>query len=606
MPAPANPSEIAREVLKLIAVRRLPPTPDNFRRLYHEVAGTPDGEEAFPEKFVRGLARQLPRDTAERLRLARSLDQALAEGRADPARQALAQYLESMRADQAPGWNELIGTLLRQWEARQFGWTTARKREALERVLAGNDPATLYTRLQGLTRSWAQAPADPEAAPVQEAAAPAADAGALAATEPVAGVMIRMVAPGHAGEYLAGLRELVLLTLDSVVPAVLGDVPELADEAARFAAEVGSATTADELRRIAARLRKFAYRLEMAAGDRAEVRAGLLNLFRLLLENIDQIVVDDRWLHGQIEALRDVVDKPASVRLIDDAERRLKEVIYKQSQLKHNLSEAQRNLQAMLAGFVDQLALFAETTGTYHDTISVCAQKIGAARDITAIGHLLDEVMRETRSIQAHAQRSRDDLQATRRRAADAEARIDELQEALEEASRQMRHDPLTGVLNERGLAESFEKEAARALRRHAPLAVALLDLDHFKTLNDTWGDQTGDDALVHLTGVVRQNLRPQDSIARRGGEEFILLYPETDLLEATAALVRLQRELTRAFFLAGDTRILITFSAGVTAWQAGEDLETVLERAGAAMQEAVKSGKNKVVAVGADSPQAH
>jgi diguanylate cyclase len=417
--------------------------------------------------------------------------------------------------------------------------------------------------------------------------------------------MIRMVAPGHAGEYLAGLRELVLLTLDSVVPAVLGDAPELADEAARFAAQVGSATTADELRRIAARLRKFAYRLEMAAGERAEVRAGLLDLFRLLLENIDQIVVDDRWLHGQIEALREVIDQPASVRLIDDAERRLKAVIYKQSQLKHNLSEAQRNLQAMLAGFVDQLALFAETTGTYHDTISVCAQKIGAARDITAIGHLLDEVMRETRSIQAHAQRSRDDLQATRRRAAGAEARIAELQQALEEASRQMRHDPLTGVLNRRGLEEAFAKEAARALRRHAPLAVALLDLDHFKTLNDTWGDQTGDDALVHLTGVVSQNLRPQDSIARHGGEEFILLYPETELPEATAALVRLQRELTRAFFLAGDTRILITFSAGVTAWQAGEDLETVLERAGAAMHEAVKSGKNKVVSAGADSAHA-
>jgi len=603
MPAPANPSEIAREVLKLFAVRRLAPTPDNFRRLYHEVAGTPDGEEAFPEKFVRGLARQLPRDTAERLRLARSLDQALAEGRADPARQALGQYLDALRTDQAPGWNELIGTLLRQWEARQFGWTTARKREALERVLAGNDPATLYTRLQGLTRSWAQAPADPESAPAQEAAPPGTDAPA--ATEPVAGVMIRMVAPGHAGEYLAGLRELVLLTLDSVVPAVLGDAPELADEAARFAAEVGTATTADELRRIAARLRKFAYRLEMAAGERAEVRAGLVNLFRLLLENIDQIVVDDRWLHGQIDALREVIEKPASVRLIDDAERRLKAVIYQQSQLKHNLSEAQRNFKAMLAGFVDQLALFAETTGTYHDTISACAQKISAARDITGIGHLLDEVMRETRSIQAHAQRSRDDLQATRRRAADAEARIAELQQALEEASRQMRHDPLTGVLNERGLAESFEKEAARALRRHAPLAVALLDLDHFKTLNDTWGDQTGDDALVHLTGVVRQNLRPQDAIARRGGEEFILLYPETDLQEATAALVRLQRELTRAFFLAGDTRILITFSAGVTAWQAGEDLETVLGRAGAAMHEAVKSGKNKVVAAGADSPHA-
>ena len=105
----------------------------------------------------------------------------------------------------------------------------------------------------------------------------------------------------------------------------------------------------------------------------------------------------------------------------------------------------------------------------------------------------------------------------------------------------------------------------------------------------------------MHLARIVRANLRPQDTLARHGGEEFILLYPDTELDQAHAALVRLQRELTRAFFLADDKKILITFSAGITAWNPGETLDAVLKRADAAMYEAKETGKNKVVAAGMD-----
>jgi diguanylate cyclase len=334
----------------------------------------------------------------------------------------------------------------------------------------------------------------------------------------------------------------------------------------------------------------------MAAGDKAEIHAGLHKLFRLLLENIDQIVIDDQWLHGQVEVLREIVNEPADVRRFDDAERRLKEVIFKQSQLKHNLTEAQRSLKAMLADFVDQLAHFSETTGTYHDRIGDCARRITAARDITEIGGVLDEVMRETRNVQTEAQRSRDELQAARQRASEAEATISALQRELDESSRQMRHDALTGVLNRRGFEESFERETARARRRRSPLCLALLDLDNFKKLNDTFGHETGDQALVHLADVVRENLRPQDTIARYGGEEFILLYPDATPDQTQAALVRLQRELTRNFFLAKQNKTLITFSAGVTEWAPGETLEAAAKRADAAMHEAKRAGKNRVV----------
>jgi diguanylate cyclase len=606
MPAPTQPSEIAREVLRLFAARRIPPTPDNFRKLYHEVAGTPLDDGPFPLSFVKSLARQIPRDTAERTRLARQLDQALADENPDAGKQALAQYLVSLKLEQAPVWNDLIANLLRQWEARQIGWTTARKRESLERVLTANDPATLYARLQGLVRSWAQLPIDPETPSAVKDGATSAVTSSAAETADVAAPEIRHVSAGEAGELLATLRELLLLTLESVVPAFLGDHPELASEAAGFARAAKTANGAGDLRTLTIQLRKFAYRLEMSAGDSAEINAGLLNLLRLLLENIDQLVIDDHWLHGQIEVLREIVGKSANVRVIDEAERRIKEVIYKQSQLKHNHSEAQRSLREMLAGFVDHLASFAETTSTYHDRIGECADKISAARDITEISGVLGDVMRETVAMRDEARRSRDELQAARERAREAEARMNELQQQLDETSRLMRHDQLTGVLNRRGLEETFDRESARARRHGNQLSVALLDLDNFKKLNDTYGHQIGDEALIHLTSVVRNNLRPQDTVARHGGEEFILLYPDTALDQAQAALIRLQRELTRNFFLADEKKLLITFSAGVTEWNREEAMDAVLDRADKAMYQAKQTGKNKVVAFhhDIDAPQ--
>lgn len=588
-----NPSEIARETLRRLAMNRTPPTPDNYLRIYHEIAGTAPTEAALPEAFVRQLARQLPRNNADRTRLARQLDQALATRDAGSAQAALNAYFDQLSAEKTPAWNELIPQLIRQWEGRQLGWTVARKRESLDRVLNAGDSNALFARLQALLRAWDQAPIDPELpAPELEARAPAT-ATVVAGPSPAAPPS---ATAGTDDSIAQALRDLLLLTLQSVVPAFLADHPELIQDAGLIADLARRASDGATLAVISQQLRKFAHRIEMTAGEAAEVRAGLLELLRLLLQNIDELVLDDQWLQGQIAILRDIVDKPATPRIIDDAERRLKEVIYKQSQLKHNLVQAQAQLKEMLAGFVDQLARFAESTGSYHDKMGACAQRISAARDITEIGPLLDEVMAETRSIQFKAEQSRSELVTAQQRALNAEAQISAMQQALDEASRLVRHDQLTGALNRRGLEEVFQREVARCERYQCPACLALLDIDNFKRLNDTLGHQVGDEALIQLTRVVREHLRPQDTLARYGGEEFVIILPDTELEQAEQALIRLQRELTRAFFMAGEQRVVVTFSAGVTPRSTGENLEQVLARADAAMYEAKQAGKNRVV----------
>ena len=109
-------------------------------------------------------------------------------------------------------------------------------------------------------------------------------------------------------------------------------------------------------------------------------------------------------------------------------------------------------------------------------------------------------------------------------------------------------------------------------------------------------GHDAGDEALIHLASICRQTLRPQDTVARYGGEEFIILLPDTSLDDAVVALTRLQRELTKKFFLHANEKVLITFSAGVTQMLATDNQTSVIKRADGAMYQAKQTGKNRVV----------
>ncbi len=125
---------------------------------------------------------------------------------------------------------------------------------------------------------------------------------------------------------------------------------------------------------------------------------------------------------------------------------------------------------------------------------------------------------------------------------------------------------------------------------------MALLDIDNFKKLNDSKGHSTGDAALTHLASVTRESMRVQDTLARYGGEEFVILMPDTALDKGIDAITRLQRALTRSFFLAGTEKILITFSAGVAQLAEGESGQDGIKRADQAMYLAKRAGKNRVL----------
>ena len=155
--------------------------------------------------------------------------------------------------------------------------------------------------------------------------------------------------------------------------------------------------------------------------------------------------------------------------------------------------------------------------------------------------------------------------------------------------------DPLTGVANRRQLAETAGQEVARARRIGSPLAVLVLDLDHFKQINDQFGHAIGDEVLCETASLCQSALRSSDLVARLGGEEFAILLPHTDASGAAVLGRRLLRMIEAARF-AGVVGRPVTASLGLAMWQPGEpSIDAALQRADAALYRAKAAGRNRL-----------
>ncbi len=339
-------------------------------------------------------------------------------------------------------------------------------------------------------------------------------------------------------------------------------------------------------------------RLAFVAEDQAEIRTTLLKLLHLVFENISELSLEEQWLKGQMDALMEAATPPLTLRRLDDVEHRLNDVIFKQKDAKGRALQAQEEMRQMLATFIERLSQITQSTGSFHEKLEESARLIEQAKSLADIAPVLKDVVGATRTMAHDSKTSRDELVSMRERASATEVQIAKLHQELDRVSAQARHDPLTGALNRKGLEEAVEREVSSVRRKETPLCVALLDIDNFKRLNDSLGHANGDAALAHLAAVARECMRPQDTLARYGGEEFVLLLPDTPLDKGIEAMTRLQRELTRRFFLAGTEKVLITFSAGVAQLAVNEKGTDAIKRADQGMYLAKRAGKNRVVGV--------
>ncbi len=245
-------------------------------------------------------------------------------------------------------------------------------------------------------------------------------------------------------------------------------------------------------------------------------------------------------------------------------------------------------LRQMLQHVTDKTETLAKDLDGKNKDLAGNVDNLRGSRDKNEILRLLSTVVMQAGGIQNTVEASHKDLVETKRA-------LTSLQEEMAETRQLLNEDALTGTLNRRGLEQTLSREIARAQRGKRPLSLGMLDLDHFKRVNDDHGHEAGDQMLVHFASLIKSIMRKSDALVRYGGEEFTLILPDTDARGAHLVLVRVQQLMSKSPLNYEGQRINTTFSAGIALLRSDENGHALLRRADEALYSAKNSGRNLI-----------
>lgn len=607
----ANPSVIARETLKQLAILKIPPTPDSYHKLYDQIAGNPDHQiSVSTAKMLSELAKEFPRHTTPLLNCANNLEQAVTEKSWLKFKSALLKFLtaENLDTDVATlpvttknkatvSWAEIIGYLMNETNNSNNASLVAKKRKSIEKVLNefSDNPELLHANFVALIQSWKISTGSNEQAETTEE---------ILSQEKFVGQQSQgscdkediLKKEYDISGYVGQLLGLMAQVLERIIANQIQD-EVLAGEAKRLARQVLGVQNKLAMEKFIADFQEFCSKCETDENSNDLVQQGLLKLLNLLMDSTGELLSEDRWIKSQLTKLKKAMSGSLDMQVISQAEALLEKIVQRQLHIKQNLSETRETMQKMVASLISNLEELSDATGGYYDKLEYYSDKIKQTKDIKGLNQLLAEIVLETQKVQKSVLTHRSDLLVAQTEMNAAQSQITQLEAQLQEMSEQVQEDHLTGALNRRGFDNAFRREVTYLSHTQGLLCFALLDIDNFKQLNDTHGHQVGDDALVYLVEAVKETLRREDVISRYGGEEFAILLPNSALKEAISTIARIKRYLTKKFFLHGNNRLLITFSAGVAQYQPGESQESLFKRADEALYRAKSNGKNQIVA---------
>ncbi|VVM45425.1 GGDEF domain-containing protein [Pseudomonas fluorescens] len=272
-------------------------------------------------------------------------------------------------------------------------------------------------------------------------------------------------------------------------------------------------------------------------------------------------------------------------------------------QLNERLEAFQSNLQAASEGHADNSSAARAMDTQIREQVDGLQTSVQEAADLEDLKHVLENHLEGLLGTMDQHQKQRDAreqevatrLKSLSERVAHMEQEAQGFREHLEVQRQKALIDPLTGLPNRAAWSERLEHEIKQWQQHGNTLSLAMLDLDHFKRINDNYGHLAGDKVLKIIATVLRKRLRGSDFIARFGGEEFVLLLPATPPAIGARLLETLRAAIEACPFHFKGERVTITISMGLATFRAGEHSDLVLKRADQALYRAKNAGRNRV-----------
>ena len=333
-----------------------------------------------------------------------------------------------------------------------------------------------------------------------------------------------------------------------------------------------------------------------------------------LLGLLDDLSLPERY-RPQAEAMRDrlqnglnwyellpILDDLATLMLAINNSGQHEFEVYLQ-QLNERLESFQSNLQAASDGHADNQSAARQMDTQIREQVDGLQSSMQEAADLDDLKHVLENHLEGLLGTMDQHQKQRDEreqevaarLKGLAERVAHMEQEAQGYREHLEEQRQKALIDPLTGLPNRAAWSERLDHEIHQWQQHGNTLLLAMLDLDHFKRINDNYGHLAGDKVLKIIATVLRKRLRGTDFIARFGGEEFVLLMPGTVPAVGAKLLESLRAAVEACPFHFKSEPVTITISMGLTAFKPGEHSDLVLKRADQALYRAKHAGRNRV-----------
>ncbi len=276
---------------------------------------------------------------------------------------------------------------------------------------------------------------------------------------------------------------------------------------------------------------------------------------------------------------------------VDLAEKLYNEFL-KAQDANERISSVSQRMSKRIEAVHDAIDTAMTTANAYSGTLKAASGDLAEALDGDALRLMARRLLSETRRMQDANLQLEQKLEASR-------DDIQQLQRDLDDVRREAMLDPLTKIFNRKYFDDGMMRAFAEARQGDAPLSLMLIDIDHFKRFNDTWGHQTGDQVLRLVAMTLKSNIKGKDIAARYGGEEFAAILPETDLEGAVILADNIRKAVQAKELLKRSTNEKlgrITASFGVASYRHTDTPSSLIERADRCLYAAKHAGRNKVV----------